>query len=45
MFTGIIESFGTIKLIESSGEGRVIHIDCDMNLSDSKIGDSIAVNG
>ena len=45
MFTGIIESFGIIKQIMTSGEGRVLHIDCDMNLSDSKIGDSIAVNG
>ncbi len=45
MFTGIIESFGTIKRIESSGEGKVLHVGCDLNLSESKIGDSIAVNG
>ncbi|MCK5350240.1 MAG: riboflavin synthase, partial [Desulfobacula sp.] len=45
MFTGIIESFGIIKRIESSGEGRVLHISCDLDLSESKIGDSIAVNG
>ncbi|MEH0018890.1 MAG: riboflavin synthase [Desulfobacter sp.] len=45
MFTGIIESFGTIKRIESSGEGKVLSIDCDLDLSHSKIGDSIAVNG
>lgn len=45
MFTGIIESFGTIKRIESSGEGKVLHIGCDLDLSQSKIGDSIAVNG
>ncbi|MCP3876065.1 MAG: riboflavin synthase [Desulfobacteraceae bacterium] len=45
MFTGIIESFGTIKRIESSGEGKVLHIGCDLDLSESKIGDSIAVNG
>ncbi|MBW2654168.1 MAG: riboflavin synthase [Deltaproteobacteria bacterium] len=45
MFTGIIESFGTIKRIESSGEGRVLHIGCDLDLSESNIGDSIAVNG
>ncbi|WP_299977143.1 riboflavin synthase [Desulfobacula sp.] len=45
MFTGIIESFGTIKRIESTGEGRVLHIGCDLDLSESKIGDSIAVNG
>ncbi len=45
MFTGIIESFGTIKRIESSGEGKVLTIGCDLDLSGSKIGDSIAVNG
>ena len=45
MFTGIIESFGTIKRIESKGEGKVLHIGCDLDLSGSKIGDSIAVNG
>ena len=45
MFTGIIESFGTIKRIESKGEGKKLHIDCDLDLSESKIGDSIAVNG
>ncbi|MCG8632994.1 MAG: riboflavin synthase [Desulfobacterales bacterium] len=45
MFTGIIESFGTIKRIESSGEGKVLSIGCDLDLSRSKIGDSIAVNG
>lgn len=45
MFTGIIESFGTIKQIQSSGEGKVLHIGCELNLSDTKPGDSIAVNG
>jgi len=45
VFTGIIESFGTIKHIASSGEGKVLHIGCALDLSDSKIGDSIAVNG
>lgn len=45
MFTGIIESFGTIKRIESKGEGRVLSIGCDLDLSATKIGDSIAVNG
>ena len=45
MFTGIIESFGTIKKIESNGEGKVLHIGCDLDLSGTRIGDSIAVNG
>lgn len=45
MFTGIIESFGTIKRIESTGEGKVLDIRCDLDLSETRIGDSIAVNG
>ncbi|WP_457552990.1 riboflavin synthase [Desulfobacula sp.] len=45
MFTGIIESFGTIQRIESRGEGKAIHIGCDLDLSETKMGDSIAVNG
>ena len=45
MFTGIIESFGTIKQIEPRGEGKKLYIECGLDLSGSKIGDSIAVNG
>lgn len=45
MFTGIIESFGTIKKIESRGEGKILHLGCDLDLSETRIGDSIAVNG
>jgi riboflavin synthase len=45
LFTGIIESFGSIKRIESSGEGKVLTIGCDLDFSETKIGDSIAVNG
>lgn len=45
MFTGIIESFGTIRRIESKGEGKALSIGCDLDLSATKVGDSIAVNG
>jgi riboflavin synthase len=45
VFTGIIESFGTLRRIESKGEGKILTIGCDLDLSQSKIGDSIAVNG
>jgi riboflavin synthase len=45
VFTGIIESFGTIQRIEPSGQGKVLHISCDLDLSHTRIGDSIAVNG
>ena len=45
MFTGIIEGCGTIKKILASGEGKRLSIYSDFDLSGSKIGDSIAVNG
>lgn len=45
MFTGIIEGCGTIKKIVANGEGKRLAIYSDFDLSGSKIGDSIAVNG
>ena len=45
MFTGIIESVGTIAAIKTQDQGRVLTIDTDMDLSPCRIGDSIAVNG
>lgn len=41
MFTGIIEEIGTVSSISSDN----ITIKCSKVLSDSKLGDSIAVNG
>lgn len=45
LFTGIIEGSGIIKKIDSKKEGAVLTIETDINLSETKIGDSIAVNG
>lgn len=45
MFTGIIEGFGTIKSLSGSGEGKKMSIESDFELDDTRIGDSIAVNG
>lgn len=45
MFTGIIEGFGTLRRVQPSGEGKILTIETPMDLSQSKIGDSIAVNG
>ncbi len=45
MFTGIIEGFGTLRTIQSSGQGKRLTIETNMDLSESKTGDSIAVNG
>jgi len=45
MFTGIIEGSGTISGIKPSGQSRRMAIDADYELDNTKIGDSIAVNG
>jgi riboflavin synthase len=45
MFTGIIEETGKIDSISIKGNSAVIRIKCSKVLEDSKIGDSIAVNG
>ncbi|NOY70266.1 MAG: riboflavin synthase [Deltaproteobacteria bacterium] len=45
MFTGIIEGLGTITGVRRAGESKVITVNAGFNLSGSKIGDSIAVNG
>jgi len=46
MFTGIIEALGTVAAIEKRGEDFSLTIDCGkLDMSDVKIGDSIAVNG
>lgn len=45
MFTGIIEGCGTLKTILPNGEGKRLSIYSDFDLSGTKKGDSIAVNG
>lgn len=45
MFTGIIEGLGTIGGIRSAGAGKRITVAADFELTGTKIGDSIAVNG
>ena len=45
MFTGIIEGLGTIAGISPQGQGKRIKVISDFDLTGSKIGDSIAVNG
>ncbi len=45
MFTGIIEGFGTISAIRPAGQGKKLTIRADFFLDDTKVGDSIAVNG
>ncbi len=46
MFTGVIQAVGSIERIEPQGGDMRLEIDsADLKLSDSDIGDSIAVNG
>lgn len=45
MFTGICEECGSIRQITDTGGGRRLTIKADLVLEDSKVGDSIAVDG
>lgn len=45
MFTGIVEEIGTIKTIQKYGHSSRLCISCHYVLGNTKIGDSIAVNG
>ncbi|MBC2713518.1 MAG: riboflavin synthase [Desulfosarcina sp.] len=45
MFTGIIEGLGTITAIHPSGQGSRFSITSDFELAETRIGDSVAVNG
>jgi riboflavin synthase len=45
MFTGIIEELGSVRSIEERGENAHIVIDARIVTTDTKHGDSIAVNG
>ncbi len=45
MFTGIIESLGSVKKFTRHGEDALLDIDASMILEDIKVGDSIAING
>ena len=45
MFTGIIEEMGTVKTIRKSANSAILTISATKVLEETKIGDSIAVNG
>jgi len=45
MFTGIIEGLGKISSIKSLGQSKNFAIEANFSLKQTKIGDSIAVNG
>lgn len=45
MFTGIVEEIGVIKEFSKSGNSALIVVECKKVLEDTKIGDSIAIDG
>jgi riboflavin synthase len=45
MFTGIVESIGSVRKLTRHGDDAVLDIDTSMSLEDTRIGDSIALNG
>ena len=45
MFTGIIEEIGKIKSFKKDTNGATIEVECSLVLEDTKLGDSIAING
>lgn len=45
MFTGIIEGLGTIRAIRPDGKGKRLTVEADFNLDQTKVGESVAVNG
>ena len=45
MFTGIIETVGTVTAIEGGPDGKRFSIESDIVTSDLDVGDSVSVNG
>ncbi len=45
MFTGIIEGLGSLQRVQPMGMGRRLTMLADFDLTDTRVGDSIAVNG
>ena len=45
MFTGIVQAMGTVRSLQRHGEDAVLEVETSLDLSDLRLGDSIAVNG
>jgi riboflavin synthase len=45
MFTGIIEGLGAVAAVRPAGQGKRVAISAGFDLTGTKVGDSIAVNG
>lgn len=45
MFTGLIQSIGTVSRVETRADGSLLHIHCPALAAEIRVDDSIAVNG
>ncbi len=45
MFTGLIQTIGTIRSLDRQGESANLQIACELGKADLQLGESIAVNG
>jgi len=45
MFTGIIQTMGSVKRLTGRGADALLDIEASLSLDEAKIGDSVAVNG
>ena len=45
MFTGIIEDIGTIRSVRKAGKGTILTVETGLDLLDTEVGDSVAVDG
>jgi len=45
MFTGIIQALGTVKTLARKGDDALLEIETGITAAETRIGDSIAVNG
>jgi riboflavin synthase len=45
MFTGLVEDIGKVKKIDKKGGSMSLFVECNLDLTETKIGDSISVDG
>jgi riboflavin synthase len=45
MFTGIVQAMGVVRSLKRQGEDALLEVETSMDMSDVRLGDSMAVNG
>ena len=45
MFTGIVEARGTVRKITRTRAGARLHVSVELDLTDTRVGDSVAIDG